>query len=222
MMTALTAATNLLDRIRDVQGQGLSASLPASLVNGQAYAYKILSEAQRIVNSLEENQITSVPFAITPYQVLYNMSSDPVLGNGGSNQIIRIVGIRDGDVDLNPCPFAQIWQTDLHWFRRVEGSGQPSHTWFKFGMDCFGIYPAMSRAYTFNIIAVPYIADMTTGAAVLSVTDDIIPQVMDMAEAIALFKLGEFKACQIPISRLKTRYKSEGMSDPWRKVTTSE
>jgi len=216
MSTTLgTATTNLMDRVRDSLGTGLSISYPVSLTNGQTFAHTILSEAQRIINSLEGNYLVTVSYAITPYQVLYNISSDAVLGNGGSNEIIRIIGIQDGDMDLNPCPFSQVWQTDLGWFRRSAIGGQPSHTWFKFGSDCFGIYPSMTRAYSFNIVAVPYIANMTTTGTLFSVTDDVIPQVMDMAETMALFKLGEYKLAQQPLQRLMTRYKATSNANVW-------
>lgn len=214
--TALTAATNLLERIRDVGGLSLSVQLPASLTNGQAFAYYILSIAQRCVNALEQNYLVTVPWASTPYQTTYHIDSDPTLGTGGTNPVIKIIGIKDGNVDLVFSPFQQIWQSDFGWFRRTTGG--ISHTWSRFGRDAFVIYPAMERPYNFNIVAIPYIPDFSAGTVLFSVTDDLVPEIMDVAEAMALFKLGQYDIAAQVLERFTQRYNLSVDSNRWKKA----
>lgn len=211
--TALTAATNLLDRIRDPLGLALSATVPPSLAGGQAFAYTILSQAQRYINAIEENQILVIPYTLTPYQTVYEIDADPILGTGGSNPITKVIGVRVGDTDIAYSNFDQLHQTDLRWFRAV---GRFPLAWSRFGRDCFVIYPAPASPLAINIVAIPYIPDLANGAATFTVTDDVIPQIMDLAEALALFKLGEYKLCATPLKRLADKYRKELSEDVWK------
>lgn len=217
--TALTAATNLLDRVRDSGGIGLSSTYPPTLAGGKAYAYTILSQAQRYINCIEQNQISVISFTTTPYQTTYPISSDPILGTpSGSSPIIKVIGIRDGSKDLVHIPLEQLAYSDLNWFR---ATGNYPVSWSEYGRDVFIIHPAPPRAYLLNIVAIPYLADLVNDGDLFTVTDDLIPQVLDLAEAIALFKLGEYNLMAPPLERLSARYRSELTGDAWRSQMSS-
>lgn len=211
--TALTAATNLLERIRDPLGLALSVIVPPSLAGGQAFAYSILSQAQRYINAIEENQILVVPYTLTPFQTVYEIDADPILGTGGSNPIVKVIGLRVGDTDIPYSSFDQLHQVDLRWFRAV---GTQLLAWSRFGRDCFVAYPGLRIATAINLVTIPYLPDLTSGASQFAVTDDVIPQIMDLAEALALFKLGEYKLCAEPLKRLADKYKKELSVDVWK------
>jgi len=212
---ASTVVTNLLDRVRDPGGLGTSNIQPPSLANGQAFALTLLSIAQRQVNCAEQNQLTTVPWASTPYQTTYHIDSDPILGTGGTAPIMKLIGIQNGTVDLLFSPFAQLWQSDFGWFRATT-SGGPPHTWSLFGHDVFIIYPAMTRAYNFTLIAVPYLTDLTMFST-LAITDDLVPEMLDLAEALALFKLGEYKLAATAVERMGRLYQINLEGGRWRK-----
>jgi hypothetical protein len=223
MTTAGTAVTNLLERIRDVGGISLSGTYPPSLAAGKIYAKTLLSVAQRYINAAEENSLVEISFTTTPYQTLYEIDADPVLGTGGSSPIIKIVSIQDDastkGKDIGEAPFQQIYTTDFGWFRRV---GPRFLAWARVGRDCWVLYPAQSSAVQIGITAVPYIVDLVNDSDLFTVTDDVIPQVMDLAEAMALFKMGEYKAAAIPLGRLQESYKAELLGDQWRKQMSSQ
>ena len=212
--TAATAVTNLLDRIRDPGGLGTSVVQPPSLAGGQAFALTLLSAAQRYVNTLERNVLVDVPYAATAYKTCYHIDSDPVLGTGGTNPIIKVIGVQDGELDLVQCPFEQLWQSDLGWFRATTGG--ISHTWTTFGHDVLVIYPAMVRPYNFNVVAVPYIADLGLSSS-FTVTDDLVPSVMDLAEAMALCKLGEYGTANSAMDRFANRHTEALEANRWKK-----
>lgn len=211
-----TLTDALLQRIRDQQALGITPAVndsgvaqnPSTLA-GRAFARKLLSHAQMLINGAEEQVLSSFALTTTPYQCVYNLSglvqanTNWPPGPNPADDCVRVVGVRDVNRDLSRVQFRTLAHIDRHWFRRL---GPQFTTWSMMGADTLVIYPGNQNRVALTVMYVERTPFLTDDNAATVLDDDSLPQVVDIAQALYHLKHRDMALLPGIIKRLGERY----------------
>lgn len=164
--------TELSRRLRD----------PNNTRHARVLIRDVLSQCQRVVNLHYADDILSTSFTPSAGRTLYRTSEI-------ASTVARVVAVRQQDRDLHEVDWRQLVHSDAHWYRR-QG---PRHELFaRIGGSLVVVYPARETPESITVDHVSIPANLTDGAGDVTISDELIPLLLDLGELILTAKNREF------------------------------
>ena len=156
----------------------------------------LLGECQRAWNTHTGDAVVELTLTIEPHRLVYPI--EPLLPTAA-----RITAIRDASGrTIDRVPFGEIAHTSHKWFRQT---GPRIEQWATIGRDLLVLHPALTAASTCTVVASALTASLTTDATATEVTDDELPSVLDLTEALLHLRMRQFDVLSAPLKRLAQR-----------------
>ena len=164
---------NLLRRLRDPSGVGLS----------RAFVRSMLSDSQRLVNGLYRRVKTTVTLTTQPNQMFYAYTDI-------ASDILRIEFVREGDRDLRKTTLRELGHISTKWFRDV---GSRFQHFALPGRDLLVVYPAKSSASSVDVVYTKLTNEFVTDAVDAELPADEMLEASDLAQIIMLVKMRKYE-----------------------------
>jgi uncharacterized protein DUF6682 len=158
----------------------------------RATILSVLNVAQRSVNA----RLGLVMTTATVSTVNTSLFSVPAI----ATDIVRIVEIRDNDRVLSKVPYEQLAAQDADWFRLT---GPQAEVFANIGRDLLAIIPIPVVPSNLTVTYVKQPTDLTdAGAPFWDLPDEHKSLVLDLVEAVLLFRGREFENMQAVLERI--------------------
>jgi hypothetical protein len=152
----------------------------------------ILNRSQRSINA-HLGLVTSSATLTTSNTSLYSI---PAI----ASDIVRIIEVRDSNRLLHKVPWEHLVYQDAKWLRLF---GEQAEVFTTIGRDLLTLTPIPVVATPLTIVYVSQTVNMTDGAApLMAIPDEHKPILLDLSEAVLLFRGREFKMMQQALQRL--------------------
>lgn len=175
----------VLQRVRDPQGSAHSRVLVRSLI----------SQAQRFVNARIRSVLETATLTTDPRRLFYPIA----VSFPGA---IRIETVRSEGRDLTKCDWQTLQWVDPGWFRSI---GNRFETWSVIGRDLLVVYPAKATTSSVDVVYTKLTTELSTESTATEISDDDLPGVLDLVEAILSLKQRTFEPATNSIARLAER-----------------
>ena len=183
--------TELSRKVRDTANAGYTRVL----------VLDVLNRAQRSVNARLGLVHTTATFSTTnsPIYDIPTIATD----------IVRIIAVRDANRELDRVEWRDLVHQDRRWLR---ARGPTPYVWTTVGRELLLVVPAPQLATTLTTVYVQQTANMDDGAVtLLAIPDEYKPILLDVGEAILLFKAREFTAMQEAVKRAAVALGIDGL-----------
>lgn len=183
-------ATNGDDLITELMRRHRNAS--ADRV-ARSFVRDILTQCQRILNLHFGDRIVTAAFTPSAERTLYTVAAVAA-------DVAKIVAVRESGRELFISAFEGIVDTDLDWLRRTG----PRHELFsRVGADLWVLYPAKLSPTAIDVVYVTIPADVADAATPIDLSDELVPMLLDMAEAVLAMRVRVWTALPDLLERLK-------------------
>jgi hypothetical protein len=173
----------LLRRLRDL------AATPSAYP--RADVLDIINRCQRSINSGLGLFTASASLTITNASI-YNVTSVGA-------DVIRVVDIRDNDRILKFVPWDQLIYEDPQWIRR---RGSQPEIWSRIGRELLVITPISDPDGTVTCVYLKQTTNLADAAAPpIDIPDEFKPVLLDLAEAVLLFRAREWRHSEAALAR---------------------
>lgn len=152
---------------------------------------RVLSHSQRAINLAQQAKKTTASFTPSAGRTIYARTE--VASDVG--RILRIIS----DRTLPEVAWRHLQNVDPNWYRAV---GARHVQWARIGGSHFVLHPALWETDPVSVVYVTVPADVVDGATNVDLPDEMLPQVMDLAEGIMLAKARLLPAMEAPLARL--------------------
>jgi hypothetical protein len=166
---------------------------PARTATTEAVALKMLSHAQRAINTYSRSAVSTVVLPTVASTSLYAVPSG----------LARVDMVRDGTRDLPRMTLPQLWSRDKNWPSVI---GTRFITWARLGRGIIGLIPSKAGASSVNLVGPTNLADLTAITDAISVRDDQLENLTELTEAIFTLRLRLFPAFNAVMARLAEKY----------------
>jgi hypothetical protein len=158
-----------------------------------AVLQRLINQCQRILNVNQRILLRTAAFTTTKNLVLYQLT-------GIASDIARIEMVRQDGRNLFAIPWESLMHQDRRWLRR---QGARLEYFSRIGNDILMIGPATPVGVLTNIVYTSVPADVTGLPGDVTISDEYIPVLQDMVEAVALTRSRRFTEAKAPVDRIK-------------------
>ena len=166
---------------------------PARTATTEAVALKMLSHAQRALNTFTRSHVTSATLSTTANTTLYSVPTT----------LARVDMIRDGTKDLPRFRLQQLFMRDKRW---LTTTGSQFVVWSRIGRQVLALVPAKTGASSVTLVGPTNLADIATIGTTLSVRDDQLETLTELTEALFTLRLRLFPAFEAVMKRLSEKF----------------
>lgn len=181
-----TADTILVETYRIVRD-------PSRTATTEAVALKMLSHAQRALNTYTRSVVSEVSLATTGGDALYATPTT----------LARVDLVRDGNKDLVKFRLSQLWARDKNW---LTTQGTSFIIWSRIGRQVLAVVPPKAGASSVTLVGPANLADVTAIGTTLQVRDDQLETLAEMTEALFTLRLRLFPAFKAVMDRLGQKF----------------
>jgi hypothetical protein len=125
----------------------------------------------------------------------------------------------DNKVELDVVPFTKLVQQDPRWLRSIGATAQVVS---QIGREILVVVPIPLRATTLTVKYVKHPTALVDGAGAWDLPDEHKPLVLDLVEAVLLFRGRQFTAMQEALQRAAPRLGLEDAAQIIRRGTVGE
>jgi hypothetical protein len=183
MATADSILTEVYRIVRD----------PSRTATTEAVALKMLSHAQRALNTYSRSAVSEVTLATTGGVALYATPTT----------LSRVDLVREGTKDLVKFRLSQLWARDKNW---LTTQGTSFILWSRIGRQVLAIVPPKAGVSAVTLVGPTNLADLAAIGTSLTVRDDQLETLAEMTEALFTLRLRLFPAFQAVMERLGQKF----------------
>jgi hypothetical protein len=155
-----------------------------------------LWHAQNLVNAVTFQVVGTTSLTTRPRQQVYPMT--PLLPAA-----LRVISVRYGAKDLARVPnWRQLGLIDRAWFRRV---GPDFEAWAAMGRDLLVVHPGKDVVDAVDVVYAKVTTRLDSDDTPTEVSDDLLPLLLDVAEATLLVGARDLNAVQGLPERIQKR-----------------
>lgn len=152
----------------------------------------IINRTQRSINAYLGLVMNNTTF-VTTVAPLYSVSAIAA-------DIVRIIEVREGSRILTKIPWQHLQHQSPKWVRMPDGQPEVFAT---IGRDLLALVPVPKTPTTLTVTYVKLTTNMTdSGVSFMDLPDEHKPLLVDLAEAVLLFRGREFKIMQAALKRI--------------------
>ncbi len=193
--TATAIIDTILRRVRDTNGTAHS----------RAFVLSRLSELQRVANTGLRIVTDTASLSTTSYQPFYQISTGVASGNA-----VRILGVIEGNRNLDQIPWRTLKQIDTNWLRRTS---ERFELFSLIGREQLIIWPTKKQASSVTVVYAKLTNTLSTESTATEMPDDEMPFVMDITTALLLAKTRYLKGFVPVMERIGKRIENLGRRD---------
>jgi hypothetical protein len=183
--------TELSRKVRDTANAGYTRVL----------VLDVLNRAQRAINARLGLVHSTATFTTTnsPIYDIPTIASD----------VVRVIAVRDSNRELDKVEWRDLVHQDRKWFRL---RGPQALAFSTIGRELLVVIPAPQIATSLTAVYVQQTANMDDGAVtLLAIPDEYKPILLDLGEAILMFKAREFKSMEEAMKRAAVALGIDGL-----------
>jgi hypothetical protein len=183
--------TELSRKVRDTANAGYTRVL----------VLDVLNRAQRSINARLGLVHSTAAFTTTnsPIYDIPTIAAD----------VVRVIAVRDNNRELDQVMWHDLVHQDRKWYRL---RGPRALAFSTIGRELLVVIPAPQIATSLTAVYVQQTANMDDGAVTpLAIPDEYKPILLDLGEAILMFKAREFKSMEEALKRAAVALGIDGL-----------